>query len=217
MSTVIKQRDSLRSAPGVAFNLDDVSAQARQYLEAVRHEAAKLVARAQAEAEQVRRRAEAEGLAAAQRKIDELVDQRLVERLRGALPALDAAVREIQKSRHAWLAQWERSAVDLAARMAERVVRRELQSDPQVRETLVREALELAAGSPEVRLHVNPADHEALARFAAELARTCARLAPTEVVPDPTVSPGGCRVETRFGAIDQTVEAQLERLAEELI
>ena len=100
--------------------------------------------------------------------------------------------------------------------MAERVIRRELRTTPQISETLVREALELAAGSPEVRLHLNPTDHESLARYAAELARTCARLAPAEVVPDPSVSPGGCRVETRFGAIDQTVEAQLARLAEEL-
>ena len=37
-----------------------------------------------------------------------------------------------------------------------------------------------------------------------------------QIVADATVSPGGCRVETRFGSIDQTFEAQLARVEEEL-
>jgi flagellar biosynthesis/type III secretory pathway protein FliH len=43
-----------------------------------------------------------------------------------------------------------------------------------------------------------------------------AGLGDTQVVADAAVSPGGCRVETRFGAIDQTFEAQLSRIEEEL-
>jgi flagellar biosynthesis/type III secretory pathway protein FliH len=36
------------------------------------------------------------------------------------------------------------------------------------------------------------------------------------VVADPQVSLGGCRVETRFGVIDQQFEAQLARIEQEL-
>ena len=36
------------------------------------------------------------------------------------------------------------------------------------------------------------------------------------IVADPDVSPGGCRVVTEFGVIDETYEAQLDRIAEEL-
>lgn len=216
MSTVIKSHDPGRNSTGIAFNLDDVSVQARQYLEQVREQAAKLVQQAQAEAAAVRNKSEADGRAQAQRKVDELVEQRLKERLGALLPTLEATIREIEKSRQAWLTQWERSAIDLAARMAERVTRRELAAEPQISQALVREALELAAGSPEVRLHLNPADHAALAAFTQELTKSCARLAPTEIVSDPKVSPGGCRVETQFGSIDQTIEAQLARLVEEL-
>ena len=41
-------------------------------------------------------------------------------------------------------------------------------------------------------------------------------LGETQIVADASVSPGGCRVETRFGSIDQTFEAQLARVEEEL-
>ena len=37
-----------------------------------------------------------------------------------------------------------------------------------------------------------------------------------EIIAEASVSPGGCRVETRFGTIDQTFEAQLARVEEEL-
>jgi flagellar biosynthesis/type III secretory pathway protein FliH len=36
------------------------------------------------------------------------------------------------------------------------------------------------------------------------------------LVSDATVTAGGCRVETRFGTIDQQFEAQLARVEEEL-
>jgi len=41
-------------------------------------------------------------------------------------------------------------------------------------------------------------------------------LGDTQIIPDAAISRGGCRVETRFGAIDQTFEAQLARIEEEL-
>ena len=41
-------------------------------------------------------------------------------------------------------------------------------------------------------------------------------LGAVEMIADAGVSRGGCRVETRFGAIDQQFEAQLARIEEEL-
>ena len=47
----------------------------------------------------------------------------------------------------------------MAAAIARRVIRRELTRQPEIPLALVREALELAAGSAQVRIHLNPADH----------------------------------------------------------
>ncbi len=41
-------------------------------------------------------------------------------------------------------------------------------------------------------------------------------LGPTEIIADAQISRGGCRVDTRFGVIDQQFEAQLARIEEEL-
>jgi flagellar assembly protein FliH len=74
----------------------------------------------------------------------------------------------------------------------------------------------LAAGSPNVRLHLHPEDYQSLGVQVRSLIDAMSSLDDAEVVPDATVTRGGCRVETRFGTIDQQIESQLRRIEEEL-
>ena len=161
-----------------------------------------------------------DGQKAARDVIDRLVQQRLQRELGGKVatlvPALKQVVREIQHAKQDWLTHWEKSAVHVAGAIAKRLIRRELTGTPEITLTLVREALELATGSTQIRLHLNPADHETLGPQVASIVKELSTLAPAELVADPEISPGGCRVETCFGVIDQQFEAQLARIEEEL-
>ena len=67
-----------------------------------------------------------------------------------------------------------------------------------------------------MRLHLNPEDYQALGVQVRSLIDAMSSLGDAEVIPDATVSQGGCRVETRFGTIDQQIESQLQRIEEEL-
>jgi flagellar biosynthesis/type III secretory pathway protein FliH len=51
----------------------------------------------------------------------------------------------------------------------------------------------------------------------AEVINAVSGLSDAEVTVDPGISRGGCRVETRFGTIDQQFESQLKRMEEELM
>lgn len=215
MSTVIKASE--QSARGVAFNFDDLSLQADAYLAKVREKAGRIVAQAARDAVAVRQAAEAEGHRLAQQAIDEMLDRKLATQLDTVLPALRAAASEIQISKQGWLAHWERQAVHLATAIAGRVCRGELARQPDITPRLVREALEMAGGGGRVRLLINPDDHAALGRQIERVASEASRLASTELVADPRISRGGCRVETEFGAIDQQFESQLARIEQELI
>jgi flagellar assembly protein FliH len=75
----------------------------------------------------------------------------------------------------------------------------------------------LSRGSADVRVLLNPDDYAALRDQVQALAKEVSRAGTAEVVPDPRVTLGGCRIETRHGAIDQQFEAQLNRIVEELI
>jgi len=216
MSTVIKATDRNRGIQRVPFNFNDMADQADQYLAKVHAEAARILAGVKKEAETIRRGAEAEGRAAGQRMIEEMVAKQVAQQMATLLPALRETVQQIRHARQAWLTHWEKCAVATACAIASRLIRKELSATPEITLTLIREALELAAGSDEIRLHLNPADHEALGEQIETLRGELSALAAAEIIAEPSVTPGGCRVETRMGVIDQQFEAQLARIEEEL-
>lgn len=212
MSTIIRATEPGRRSPSVAFNFDDMAVQANRYLGKVRAEAAQIVAKARREAGAVREKAEREGRQAGWQAVEQIVREQLAT----ALPALRQVIQDIQHAKQAWLTHWEASAVHVSAAIAQRLIRRELTRQPEITLTLIREALELAAGSSQVRIHLNPADHKEIGERAEALIQELSTLTTAELLADPEVTPGGCRVETRFGIIDQQFEAQLKRIEEEL-
>lgn len=216
MSTIIKAFDYGRDVQGVPFNFDDVTAKAQQYLDEVRAEAARIVAEAQTEADKIREQARAEGRRAGYEESEQIIEKQLAGKMGPLLLALRQVIQEIRHAKQAWLTHWEKSGVHVAAAIAERLIRREVAETPQITLTLVREALELAAGSSQLRIHMNPGDHETLRPQVETLIAELSSLGSTELIANPEISPGGCRVETRFGTIDQQFEAQLARIEEEL-
>lgn len=218
MPTIIKAGDQIIQS--VAFNFDDMAVKAGQYLNKVRAEAAQVLAKAQQDAVAVRQKAEQEGHKQAQTAIEQMADRRaqdlVAAQVETLLPALRQVIQDLHHARQTWLSHWERSAVHVAAAIASRLIRRELSRSPEITLALVREAMELAAGSPQIRVHLNPQDHQSLGKQVQALFRELAAVGSPELIADPQITVGGCRVETRFGVIDQQFEAQLARIEEEL-
>ena len=220
MSGIIKAavaHESSTARQTVAFNFDDMTARANEYLATVRTEATQILADAQRQAAEARKKAEQDGRQAAMQAAERVLDEKVGQQMKTALPALTEAVETLRAARNTWLQHWEANAVRLAEAMATRLVRRELSQHPEITLALVKEAVSLAAGSPQLRLHLNPKDQRTLSGQIERLTKEFSRLAPLEIVADPSVSAGGCRLETQFGVIDQQFESQLARLREELL
>lgn len=216
MPTVIKASDRQRGIHDVAFNLEDLSLRADGYLQKIREQAGQILLKATQDAEGIRQAAAHEGRLAAEREIDQLLEAKLGERLETLLPALHSAIEEIARSKQAWAAHWERQVVRLAAAMAARVCRRELEKQPEIPLQLVKEALELSTGGAQVRVLLHAEDLASLGGQLQKLAGELSRLAPAEFVAHDRIARGGCRVETDYGSIDQQFERQLERIEQEL-
>lgn len=197
-----------------AFQFDDVG---QTYVGQVRSEAARIVSEARREAVQIKAQAQTEGKQAAMQAVEASLRTRLDQQLGSVLTALEKAVAEIAQSKGAWQQRWEEQALKLAAAIAGRIVRRELRADPEITIAWVREALQLAAGSGRVVLRLNPQDQTALGDRIHKIIGAMNRLGEVRVEADPGVSLGGCLVETEFGSLDQQLETQLARLAEELL
>lgn len=216
MSSVIKTFSAQRLRDGGTFNLEDLSVRANGYLADVRAQAANLLVKAQREAIELRLRAEQEGRQAAQSAAEAQVDERIAKQMSSLLPALTQAVQGIVEARQTWLAHSETAMLKVATAIASRIARREVKRQPDITLTLIREALEMAAGSTQIQLRLHPTDHAALGGQVQALVAELARAGGAEVIADETISTGGCRVDTRSGGIDQQFEAQLARIEEEL-
>jgi len=221
MATIIKthtpQRESGKAFRGVAYDLTDMAAQAEDYLGTVRSQAAEIVEQAKREAAAIRQDAEAAGRHAAEQAIERILDEKVAQQMKTLTPALQAAVKQVVDAKQDWLRHWERSAVELAVGVAGRLVRGELERRPEISGQWLRESLQLVAGSGDVTVRLNPADQQTLERQVTQLAAVFAPLATVTVLADEAISPGGCRLSTEFGSVDQQLETQLERIKAELI
>jgi flagellar assembly protein FliH len=228
-SRLIKAHSARHFGTESTFNYDDLRRQCDEYVAEARKQGERLLAEAENQAAEIRRLArqegrsagEAEGLVASRDLIEaqanELAARQTRENLRGTLPALAAVVTALQGEREAWLSAWESAAVRLSARIAEKIIRNELDKRPVLAGAVIREALQLAAGNPRIRVRMNPEDLNRLGDFSGEVVETLRQLGEGALVPDEGISCGGCVVETRQGVIDARLETQLERISQELL
>lgn len=213
MATILRAADSQLHPHLATFNLQDVAAQASQHVTQAKDHAAQILADAQNEAEAIRRKAADDGVEQAVCEFEAI----LTAQVAPAVAALQQAAVELQAEKQIWQSQWESGAVRLAAAIAEKIIRRELRRYPEITLDLVRESLELAAGSAKVCIHLSPADYQALGSQIRAAADAMSSLGDAELTADPAVTPGGCRIETTYGVIDQQIESQLGRIEEELL
>lgn len=110
-------------------------------------------------------------------------------------------------------AQVEREAADevvaLALDVARQVVRTTLAQDRTLILPVVQEALAcLIEDRVRIRLHLHPSDVSLVRDELGE--RLGAQMC--EIVPDPAIEPGGCRIETPRALVDATVEVRWRRV-----
>ncbi len=200
----------------VAYDLSDMAGQADVYLDRVRAEAGKIIQKAEQQATTIRQQAEEAGRKAAEEAIGRILDEKVAKQMQSLTPALATAVGQIEDSRQEWLHHWDSSVIRLAGSIATRIIRREITEQPEISMEWITEALRLVAGAGEITVRLHPTDHETLGKQVTQLAEAFHAAAPATIVADETISLGGCRIETEFGSVDQQIETQVARLAEEL-
>jgi flagellar assembly protein FliH len=202
MATIIRTSGKIGTDRGSAFNFDDMAVQASQYLDEIRHQAEKIIAQATSDADQIRVRAEADGKAAANQNAERVLEARIAETM---LPAITATTKELSAAQQAWISEWEKQLIRLASAIAEKVIRREITQRPEITLDLIQDSLKLASGSPRLKIRLNPGDYDALGDRVSQLVEHIGSVGSSEIVRDERISPGGCRVDSDFGTIDQQI------------
>lgn len=213
----------------VPFSMADIERHAKTLLLRAQQQAEQLFAAAQAEAGQLREQGLAQGLAEGRRQGTALgleqgkqagQQQALSEhraQLQQAMQSLSTAMSAIEKQRCDIEAAALTEVVQLALAIARRVTKRQAQIDPAVLTANLQEVMKLVVKSADVRIAIHPSQRKALDDALPQLQTQWPNLAHVHVIEDASLVPGGCRVFTENGRIDADLEAQLDRIAAELL
>jgi flagellar assembly protein FliH len=161
----------------------------------------------QNQAASVERDAFAKGYAQGERAGFEAGAQRAEAMLRRLAQTLD----ELAGLRGTIIRQTERQMIQLALAIAKRILRREAAIDAELMLALARVALDRLETRMPATVRLHPDDAALAARSGDALGSHI------KVVADPSMTRGGCLVESEFGAIDAGVDAQLQEVSRALL
>ena len=124
------------------------------------------------------------------------------------IAALQSPLSELEESLESELAEMLHALVA-------RLFRRQIQLDPDAIVGLVREAVGLLpSAANRVTVQVNPDDAERLRELLPEATDEATRW---QIVNDPSIVAGGCRVICGQSTVDATIEARMQQLASSLV
>jgi flagellar assembly protein FliH len=130
---------------------------------------------------------------------------KLIENIENLLRSMDDLKQEI-------LALYEREIVELVLAVAEKVIHRTIRSDDAAIKGTVLSALKLAAEKSKATLRVNPEDVDYVEELRPEFFAAVKELKALTVTSDPSITRGGCLLESPYGDVDARIETQLEKI-----
>ena len=148
---------------------------------------------------------ETEGLKAGEKKAQPLVTD------------ISSLLSEIASLKPTLLIQYEREILDLIFAVSEKIIHCEISLDQRVIKETVLHTLQLASEKESLILRLHPDDVDSIENLQASSADSTGRLTALSLKADPSVSRGGCHLETPHGDIDASIETRLKRVYETLI
>ena len=112
--------------------------------------------------------------------------------------------------------QYEKEILELFFAIAKKVINRQISSDESAVKGTVIKAINLATEKSKIVLRVNPEDFEYIERLRPEFFAEFEELKSITATSDPSITRGGCFLETAYGDVDARVETQLERIYQSL-
>ena len=137
-----------------------------------------------------------------------------LEKLGARIEALGESIERLVPLRSEIVRQAEQDLLRLAIRIAETVVREKVASDSGPAVRALAAALAEIPKTDAFSIRCHPGEEPALAAW---LGRPGGLPAAFTLRPDPSITPGGCIVESALGEIDVRVETQLRVIEHELL
>ena len=171
----------------------------------------------EAERDRLRDEARREGLDLARREALEEASKKISAETSALADLLRKAASSVEEQRAELAAAGERDLVKLALAVAAKIVKAAVALDQPVAEENLRRAVELTARRRDLRVLLHPDDLARVETYLPALRREFSDLEAVALAAYPSVARGGVIVQTREGAVDATIAAQLDQIERGLL
>lgn len=201
----VEQKSRAESAPKKNVDPSELLAEAQRQAEAVmekaRHEAV-------AEAEHIKANAAREGYDEGYRSALEAAREE-AQKIRASARAVLARAEEARRRQ---LAGLKGIILDLALEIAEKIIARELELNPDAAVSIAEEAVQIVSNRKYVVLWVHPEEAEIYEKYRERLVRHLPPHSELQIMEDSTVERGGCVAENEFGKVDAQLSTRWQNL-----
>lgn len=192
---------------------EQAKTQADQVLEQAKQEANKIIDDAKLQAKELKTQAQKEGLAAGHKEGLAKAKQEIEANLENSISILAQAEEERVKR----IISSEAELLKLVTGIVEKVIGSELKSHPEQILSVVRGALSRVATANVITIKINPDDGQLIEENLPSLQEVFSEPKAIAIIPDQTIAPGDCFVETEHGKVDARIKSQLERIMNEIL
>ena len=176
---------------------------------------------ARLEAEEIKKKAHKEGFSIGEEKGIAAGEKSGLEEAQlewhSLMQETEAIINELQTSRMGLLKASEEEMVKLVMAMARRVIKAESSVKPEIVLRNIDAAINKIADVDKIVLRINLKDKSMAEAHKERLMKRLSGLTELRIVEDPSLSPGGVRIETGVSTIDASIEAQAEELEKVLL
>lgn len=130
---------------------------------------------------------------------------------------LNRVIEELESFRSQILYESKQDIVKMALTVAEKVLHKEIMTDPNTVVSVVKNAISKVGFKRKFTVHVNPLDVEVLKAAGSSIAAAVDSMESLKFKADPKVEAGGCIVHTESGAVDAQVDRQFQEIKENVL
>ena len=134
------------------------------------------------------------------------------QRIETVVQQMATLLQEIQNQGESLYKTYEREMLQLALSISKKILHHELQVNGEVITATLREVSKHIVDQRKIVIRVNPVDFQFLQTHAGNVLSAEKGGQGVEMIKDPSITRGGCVVETAFGSIDGTIETQFDQI-----
>jgi len=208
---VIKGKEKATSSISEDFNRDSIEQDGiiRGEVYSASAKARELLQKAQKEAEEIVRKAKEQSAELRQSGYDSGYQEGLAQTTELMVNA--------RMEHEQFLKNANRDVMDLAFKIAEKIIGKQLESEPETIISIVKQAMQSVRASKQVTIRVHPDDLKLLRKNEEELQEALGRQRVIDLMEDKKVHPGGCIIESEIGTVEAQLQTQLDRLKKILL